>query len=166
VEIPRKRERVKEKEHRGSQELSLAACHTLYSLAICFAPSLSDLIIFLTLTRLVVVINFINFSFALFTPPLGDFHVATPATSPGTMAAPMEGSAWEACPMATRAAWAPRSRASCAEASQLAWRYAALAAEAGTVLRAFRGARPAEPCLRLLKGKGKAGSGHTKKEPK
>jgi hypothetical protein len=26
------------------------------------------------LTRLVVVINFVNFSFALFTPPLGDFH--------------------------------------------------------------------------------------------
>jgi hypothetical protein len=34
------------------------------------------LIIFLTLTRLVVVINFVNFSFALFTPPLGDFHMA------------------------------------------------------------------------------------------
>jgi hypothetical protein len=32
------------------------------------------LIIFLTLTRLVVVINFVNFSFALFTPPLGDFQ--------------------------------------------------------------------------------------------
>jgi hypothetical protein len=46
----------------------------LYSLAICFAPSLVDLIIFLTLTRLVVVINLVNFSFALFTPPLGDFH--------------------------------------------------------------------------------------------
>jgi hypothetical protein len=42
---------------------------------------------------------------------------ASPAASPGTMAAPMEGSAWEACPRATRAAWAPRSRASCAEAS-------------------------------------------------
>jgi hypothetical protein len=68
--------------------------------------------------------------------------------------------------MATRAAWAPRSRASCAEVSQPAWRGATLAAEASTVLRAFRGARPAEPCLRLLKGKGKAGSEHTKKEPK
>jgi hypothetical protein len=34
------------------------------------------LIIFLTLTRLVVVINFVNFSFALFTPPLGDFHTS------------------------------------------------------------------------------------------
>jgi hypothetical protein len=46
-----------------------------YSLAICFAPSLADLIIFLTLTRLVVVFIFKNFSFALFTPPpLGDFH--------------------------------------------------------------------------------------------
>jgi hypothetical protein len=76
---------------------------------------------------------------------------ATPAASPGTMAAPMEGSAWEACPRATRAAWAPRSRVSCAEASQSAWRAAALAAEADTVLRAFRGARPVEPCLRLLK---------------
>jgi hypothetical protein len=40
-----------------------------YSLTICFAPSLADSIIFLTLTRLVVVINFVNFSFALFTPP-------------------------------------------------------------------------------------------------
>jgi hypothetical protein len=38
-----------------------------------------DSIIFLTLTRLIVVINFINFSFALFTPPLGDFQTA-PAT--------------------------------------------------------------------------------------
>jgi hypothetical protein len=44
-------------------------CHTLYLLAICFAPSLADSFIFLTLTRLVVVINFVNFSFALFTPP-------------------------------------------------------------------------------------------------
>jgi hypothetical protein len=68
--------------------------------------------------------------------------------------------------MATRAAWAPRSRASCAEASQTAWRAAALAAEADTVLRAFREARPAEPCLRLLKGRDRAGSGHTEKEPK
>jgi hypothetical protein len=41
---------------------------------ICFPPSLADSIIFLTLTRLVVVINFVNFSFALFTPPLGDFQ--------------------------------------------------------------------------------------------
>jgi hypothetical protein len=86
--------------------------------------------------------------------------------SPSTMVASIEGSAWGACPMATRAAWAPRLRASCAEASQPAWRGAALAAEAGTVLRAFRGARPAEPCLRLLRGKDKAGSVHTKKEPK
>jgi hypothetical protein len=46
-----------------------------YSLAICFVPSLADLIIFLTLTRLVVVINFENFSFALFTPPLGEFQI-------------------------------------------------------------------------------------------
>jgi hypothetical protein len=32
-------------------------------------------------------------------------------------------------------------------------------------LRTFQGARPVEPCLRLLGGKGRAGSGHTKKEP-
>jgi hypothetical protein len=36
--------------------------------------SLSDSFIFLTLTRLVVVLKFVNFRFALFTPPLGDFH--------------------------------------------------------------------------------------------
>jgi hypothetical protein len=30
------------------------------------------------LTRLVVVLKFINFRFALFTPPLGDFHHASP----------------------------------------------------------------------------------------
>jgi hypothetical protein len=51
------------------------------------------------------------------------------------------------------------------EASRPAWPSAAPAAEASTVLRAFRGARPAEPCLHLLGGKGKAGSGHTKEEP-
>jgi hypothetical protein len=45
-------------------------------LAICFAPSLSDSIIFLTLTRLVVVIKLLNFRFALFTPPLGDYHTS------------------------------------------------------------------------------------------
>jgi hypothetical protein len=43
-------------------------------LTICFAPSLSDPFIFLTLTRLIVVLKFINFRFALFTPLLGDFH--------------------------------------------------------------------------------------------
>jgi hypothetical protein len=37
-------------------------------LEICFPPSLADSIIFVTLTRLVVVINFVNFSFAL-SPP-------------------------------------------------------------------------------------------------
>jgi hypothetical protein len=44
---------------------------------ICFPPSLADSFIFLTLTRLVVVIIFENFSFSLFTPPpLGDYHEA------------------------------------------------------------------------------------------
>jgi hypothetical protein len=37
--------------------------------------SLSDSFIFLTLTRLVVVIKFINFRFTLFTPTLGDFQI-------------------------------------------------------------------------------------------
>jgi hypothetical protein len=76
---------------------------------------------------------------------------ATSAASPGTMAAPAEGSPWETCPMATRTAWAPRWRAPCLEANQPAWHTAAPAAEAGFVLRAFVGARPAGPCLRLLK---------------
>jgi hypothetical protein len=49
----------------------------VYSLAICFAPSLADSILFLTLTRLVVVFTFANFSFALFTPPLGDYQYIT-----------------------------------------------------------------------------------------
>jgi hypothetical protein len=53
--------------------------------------------------------------------------------------------------MATRAAWAPRWRAPCAEANQPAWRAAAPATEAGFVLRTFVGARPAKPCFRLLK---------------
>jgi hypothetical protein len=51
------------------------------------------------------------------------------------------------------------------EASRPAWPDAAPAAEASAILRAFRGASPVEPCLRLLGGKGKARSGHTKKEP-
>jgi hypothetical protein len=49
-----------------------------YSLGICFAPSLADSFIFLTLTRLVVVFIFVNFSFALFTPPLGDYQEVRP----------------------------------------------------------------------------------------
>jgi hypothetical protein len=53
--------------------------------------------------------------------------------------------------MATRAAWAPRRRAPYAESNQPAWGAAAPAAEAGPVLRAFVGARLAEPYLRLLK---------------
>jgi hypothetical protein len=68
--------------------------------------------------------------------------------------------------MATRAAWAPRRRAPCAEANQPAWRAAAPAAEAGPVLRTFVGARPAEPCLRLLKERERESSRHTEKKPK
>jgi hypothetical protein len=92
---------------------------------------------------------------------------AASAASPGTMATPAGGSAWEACPMATHDAWAPRWRAPWAEANQPAWRAAAPATEAGFVLRAFMGARPAKPCLRLLKerdGKFKTQSGKTKTE--
>jgi hypothetical protein len=51
-------------------------------LTICFAPSLSDSFIFLTLTRLVVVLKFINFRFALFTPPLGDFQIGPDQARP------------------------------------------------------------------------------------
>jgi hypothetical protein len=47
----------------------------LYSLAICFATSLADLIIFLTLTRLVVAIKFVNFRLALFTPLWATFSL-------------------------------------------------------------------------------------------
>jgi hypothetical protein len=63
--------------------------------------------------------------------------------------------------MATCAAWAPRWRAPWAEANQPAWRAATLAVEAGPVLRAFVGARPAGPCLRLLKERERASSRHT-----
>jgi hypothetical protein len=43
---------------------------------------LSDSHLFLTLTRLVVVLKLLNFRFALFTPPLGDFQ--TPSVIFGT----------------------------------------------------------------------------------
>jgi hypothetical protein len=50
--------------------------HSLFAHDLSFTLSLSDSFIFLTLTRLVVVLKFINFRFALFTPPpLGDFHM-------------------------------------------------------------------------------------------
>jgi hypothetical protein len=82
----------------------------------------------------------------------GGLEAAAASTaSPGTMAAPTGGSTWEACPMTARTSWAPRRRAPCVEANQPAWHAAAPALEAGPVLRAFVGARPAEPCLRLLK---------------
>jgi hypothetical protein len=68
--------------------------------------------------------------------------------------------------METRAAWAPRRRAPCAEANQSAWHAAASAAEAGPILRAFVGGRPAKPCLRLLKERERASSRHTVKKPK
>jgi hypothetical protein len=48
--------------------------HSLFACDL-FLTSLSDSFIFLTLTRLVVVLKFLNFIFALFTPPLGDFHL-------------------------------------------------------------------------------------------
>jgi hypothetical protein len=89
---------------------------------------------------------------------------ATLAASPETMAALAGGSAWEVCPMATRAAWAPRWRAPWVEANQPAWRAVALAADAGFVLRAFAGARPAKPCLRLLKGRDGKFKTHSEKK--
>jgi hypothetical protein len=48
--------------------------HSLFACDLFLRP-LSGSFIFLTLTWLVVVINFVNFSFALFTPPLGDFQI-------------------------------------------------------------------------------------------
>jgi hypothetical protein len=51
--------------------------HSLFARDL-FLPSLSDSFTFLTLTQLVVVLKFINFRFALFTPPLGDFHHLKP----------------------------------------------------------------------------------------
>jgi hypothetical protein len=60
----------------GLREPNLGKTNPCVTLFIClrfvFAPSLADSFIFLTLTRLVVI--FVNFSFALFTPPLGDYH--------------------------------------------------------------------------------------------
>jgi hypothetical protein len=62
----------------GLQEPNLGKTNHRVSLFICprfvFPSSLTDSFIFLTLTRLVVVLKFINFRFALFTPPLGDFQ--------------------------------------------------------------------------------------------
>jgi hypothetical protein len=60
-----------------------------YSLAICFVPSFADSIIFLMLTRLVVVFIFVNFSFALFTPPLGDFRSPAVGWIPATVDWPL-----------------------------------------------------------------------------
>jgi hypothetical protein len=68
--------------------------------------------------------------------------------------------------MATRAAWAPRSRALCAEANQPAWCAAAPAAEASPILRAFLGSRPVELCLRLLKEGEKTRSRHMEEKTK
>jgi hypothetical protein len=81
----------------------------------------------------------------------------------GVMAAPIGGSAKEACPMATRATCPPHWRAPYAEANQLAWHAVAPAAEAAFVLRAFVGARPAKPCLRLLKERESKFKAHNKR---
>jgi hypothetical protein len=76
---------------------------------------------------------------------------AASAISPGTMAAPTGGQPGRLAPWQLVPPGPPRWRAPCAKANQPAWRAAAPAAEAGFVLRAFLGARPAKPCLRLLK---------------
>jgi hypothetical protein len=44
------------------------------SLVDLFSPSLSNSVLFLTLTRLVVVLKVYKFQICLFTPPLGDFQ--------------------------------------------------------------------------------------------
>jgi hypothetical protein len=51
--------------------------HSSFACDLFCALSLADSILFLTLTRLVVVFIFVNLSFALFTPPLGDYHEAS-----------------------------------------------------------------------------------------
>jgi hypothetical protein len=51
-------------------------CVTLFIRLRFVSCPLSDSFLFLTLTRLIVVIKFVNFRFALFTPPLGDFQPA------------------------------------------------------------------------------------------
>jgi hypothetical protein len=56
-------------------------CVTLFICLRFVLRPLSDSFIFLTLTRLVVVIKFVNFKFALFTPPLGDFQFAFEAST-------------------------------------------------------------------------------------
>jgi hypothetical protein len=47
--------------------------HFLFAYNLFLRP-LSDLHLFLTLTRLIVVLKLLNFRFALFTPPLGGFQ--------------------------------------------------------------------------------------------
>jgi hypothetical protein len=61
------------------QEPNLGKTNHRVSLFICprfVLRPLSDSFIFLTLIQFVVVVKFINFRFALFTPPLGDFQGA------------------------------------------------------------------------------------------
>jgi hypothetical protein len=60
---------------------------------------------------------------------------AASVASPGVMATPTKGSAWGTWPMASRAAWAPRLRALCAEANQPAWCAVVPAAEASPRLK-------------------------------
>jgi hypothetical protein len=48
--------------------------HLLIRLGFVLRLSRGLVSLLLTLTRLVVVFIFANFSFVLFTPPLGDFH--------------------------------------------------------------------------------------------
>jgi hypothetical protein len=80
----------------------------------------------------------------------GGLGVAS-AASPGVMAAPTGGQLGKLAPWQLVPPGPPRWRAPCAEANQPTWRATAPAAEAGFVLRAFVGARPAKPYLRLLK---------------
>jgi hypothetical protein len=63
----------------GLREPNLGKTNPHVTLFICLRFVLHPLsrtrFLFLTLTRLVVVFIFVNFSFALFTPPLGDYHL-------------------------------------------------------------------------------------------
>jgi hypothetical protein len=63
------------------------------SLVDLFSPSLSDSIISLTLTQLVVVLKVYKFLICLFTPPLGDFQ---PRQLAVTSLVPVGDSRWRA----------------------------------------------------------------------
>jgi hypothetical protein len=61
--------------------------HVIRSISLIdlFSLSLSDSVIFLTLTQLIVVLKVCKFQICLFTPPIGDFQLVS---EPGTLLEP------------------------------------------------------------------------------